>query len=635
MHTSTLTRFVSLASLAFSACQDPASAGDGHRAAEGPGAARLSVRLIDAPADVAHVLVSVEGLKLRQCDGGWIELATDSTPLDLLSLTGGSYGVLASDIELPEGHYCEGRIVLGPDASVGLSDGTSHPLHTPSSETSGYKIKDLDFNATDGTNIALTLDFDAGASLHPAGGSDKYVLHPVVSLIDAIAVPSGASVVTLLPDHPHVLEGDGFTLEFPAGSVAAPTTIWCETVTDGVDCGPDGTTFLRSGLLSMSVPEMPNEEDGTVYVTRDGEPTPAISSVTASEVYAVVDHFSQWNWYAYLSAGYIAEDFSSPWMPSPSPGIAAPIRGSVAEGAYARYKFPKSPGKRHTICARATTGQVDLYSAWFLGVSDEFNGYSALEQEAPGSGLRFIAKSDEASDCISIDVKKEGALVLAVFGREASEFELSVVTTELAGKPALDQLLTWPTPHCGRVTYEKYGPFNSPWGNACASNEPYFEWLAGAPHIHNAVDVACGQGNPVLAACDGQIVRVNSAGPIWGSWIGLKCDHDDLSIAYTHVKSIVKEKATVKQGQVIGSIYDLDVAGELDHLHFALCTGPFDECRPGTVPSAVEFGDRVRSGAPVKFYNPDCHTNPGLYAPDTMPPACLEGKVAVHPATCQ
>jgi hypothetical protein len=135
--------------------------------------------LTDNPAAYDSVNVHIKGISVNI--GGdnesWIDVASKDTMVNLLDLQNGVTMLLAED-EVPEGTLKEVRFILGDDSYV-VVDGESHPLATPSAESSGLKIKiDKELNATLNT---FTLDFVADESVKEENGA--YKLEPVIRLV--------------------------------------------------------------------------------------------------------------------------------------------------------------------------------------------------------------------------------------------------------------------------------------------------------------------------------------------------------------------------------------------------------------------------------------------------------------------
>lgn len=113
-------------------------------------------------------------------EGAWLAVSEQCQTLDLLTLRDGvteAVGVAA----LPPGYYGQIRLLIA-DASV-VVGGVEHPLTIPSGSESGVKING-GFALFDGEATTLTLDFDAGQSVHFDAGTESYFMRPVISLLD-------------------------------------------------------------------------------------------------------------------------------------------------------------------------------------------------------------------------------------------------------------------------------------------------------------------------------------------------------------------------------------------------------------------------------------------------------------------
>jgi hypothetical protein len=134
--------------------------------------------LTDAPATYDEVNIHIVGMQVNI--GGdstsWISLNAKDTTVNLLDLQNGVTTLIA-DGDVPDGVLKEVRFILGTDNNVVIGTNT-YPLATPSSTTSGLKIKiGKDLNETMNTFV---LDFDASLSVKEENGS--YKLDPVIKL---------------------------------------------------------------------------------------------------------------------------------------------------------------------------------------------------------------------------------------------------------------------------------------------------------------------------------------------------------------------------------------------------------------------------------------------------------------------
>jgi hypothetical protein len=185
-------------------CSDSTSAGN----------AKLSVLLTDAPGDVKAAVVTIDEIYLQ--GSGRIVLMDQPVTTDLLTLAN-STAELVKDAVVPAGSYGQLRFVVsGAYIEVENGDGTTSiyatspdyaglpagaqvagTLQTPSFDQSGLKV-----NLPGGAlHLAaeekiLLVDFDVAQSFgHEAGGSDSWVMHPVLKATDLQT--TGDAAVTL------------------------------------------------------------------------------------------------------------------------------------------------------------------------------------------------------------------------------------------------------------------------------------------------------------------------------------------------------------------------------------------------------------------------------------------------------
>lgn len=249
------------AALAAAACGDGGTAGNG--------ASRVSIRLTDAPGDVAQAWVKVDAIYLKgnadSAGGGRVDLLAAPTGwVDLLTLSGGRTAELVNGAVVPAGRYselrfvvCEGYVVthageVYATRDAGLPAGVTArgTLQMPSACSSGFKVK---FPADSSANLRsestiLTVDFDVSQSFgHQAGSSGRWVMHPVlhatavgyaggiggtVALAQGLALPAcGGAAVDLASFVPQATAGtttytstvgtDGrYRITVPAGTFA-------------------------------------------------------------------------------------------------------------------------------------------------------------------------------------------------------------------------------------------------------------------------------------------------------------------------------------------------------------------------------------------------------------------------------
>ena len=157
---------------------------DDNAAAPTGGTGFIKINLIDAPGDYQQVNVEVIRVEVHREDAadsnsGWSVISEDITTVDLLTLTGGNFAVLA-DSMLPAGTYTQVRLILSGNNTV-MVDSMLHVLTIPSSMNTGLKLNHP-FTINDGAMYEFTLDFDADRSIHRTGNG-QYKMKPVIRII--------------------------------------------------------------------------------------------------------------------------------------------------------------------------------------------------------------------------------------------------------------------------------------------------------------------------------------------------------------------------------------------------------------------------------------------------------------------
>ena len=195
-----------VALVGFAACSDSTGVGPG----------KISILLTDAPGDVKSAVVTISQIYLQ--GSGRVVLRDDPVTIDLLTLAN-STAMLVDEATVPAGTYSQLRFVV-TDAYIEVenADGTtsiyaSSPgyaglplgsrvageLQMPSFAQSGLKV-DLPGGEIriSGDQRILLVDFDVAQSFgHVAGGSGRWVMHPVVHATDFVA--TGTLTATLRP----------------------------------------------------------------------------------------------------------------------------------------------------------------------------------------------------------------------------------------------------------------------------------------------------------------------------------------------------------------------------------------------------------------------------------------------------
>lgn len=259
----------------------------------GAGSSRLTVKLTDAPGDLAEAWVEVEQIYL-QGEGGRVVLRSESTGLiDLLTLRD-AVRDLVTGAAVPAGTYSEMRFVIG-DAYVKTEDGrvfatqgaalpagtqASGTLVCPSCAQTGIKVKfpDGSVSLEEETEI-LVVDFDVSQSFGQAAGrSGQWVMRPVLHATDFQAAGSISGTVALAAGV--VLPACGGTQ--PGISLFVPrAVVGTDTVASGAvdSTGAYRIRYLAPGSYTMGY--APEVTVGTQKLVFTAAATPATVTVAS------------------------------------------------------------------------------------------------------------------------------------------------------------------------------------------------------------------------------------------------------------------------------------------------------------------------------------------------------------------
>jgi len=156
-------------------------------------AAKLEVRLTDAPGNFNSVVLDVRQIEVHLKDegnpDGWQTLGFTPQTVNVLDYVNGKSALLVSTDFAP-GDLKEIRLILGPNSYVVGTDGQQYDLKTPSGQTSGVKLKLDKVTLKQHETFQLLLDFDVAKSVVERGnwkaGNDKkerYLLKPVIRVV--------------------------------------------------------------------------------------------------------------------------------------------------------------------------------------------------------------------------------------------------------------------------------------------------------------------------------------------------------------------------------------------------------------------------------------------------------------------
>jgi hypothetical protein len=267
---------------------DPAQGGSG---LTGTATVLLTATPLTAtPPDVTHAVVTITQIGL-QGTNGLVVLSSVPVTTDLLTLSS-DLQTLVAGATIPAGTYSQLRFVISgaflevggvvyassPDYE-GLPAGTvvGGELQMPSYGQSGLKvILPGGLVVPDGGATTLLVEFDVSQSFgHAAGGTDKWVMHPVVKA-SPIEATTGDLVVTLalgegvaLPTG--VTLGSFSAVITPPGGAGMPFTesggIFSATFSDLAPGDYTATITGPAGVTFTTVPALPPTATVTAGMT--------------------------------------------------------------------------------------------------------------------------------------------------------------------------------------------------------------------------------------------------------------------------------------------------------------------------------------------------------------------------------
>lgn len=174
----------------------------------GAGMSKFELRLTDAPGDYAAVNIDVQQVQVHVKDdddeAGWQALPLIRPGVyNIMDYTNGnSVGLVSADF--PAGKISQIRLILGPNNTLTLRDGSTVALNTPSAQQSGLKLK-IDAVLVRDVTYQLLLDFDVAKSIVKRGNSGQYNLKPVIRTITTAVAGGIRGVATPASARPLVL----------------------------------------------------------------------------------------------------------------------------------------------------------------------------------------------------------------------------------------------------------------------------------------------------------------------------------------------------------------------------------------------------------------------------------------------
>ena len=233
----------------------------------------LELSLTDASADYQAIYVTVAEVEVKmkneeeadeeaEENSGWITVVEPQQTYNLLELMNGVLAPLGAG-ELEVGQYGQLRLILGEEADelaniLGKehpyanylidSEGNEHELKVPSGFKTGIKIIN-GFSITAAQATELVLDFDAARSIVQAGKKGKFLLKPVIKVLETVE-SSAEGVVADSEGEP--LEGVMVSAQFqnPDPGVDPKDQVTVESTTMSTEAG-SFTLLLPPGTYNI------------------------------------------------------------------------------------------------------------------------------------------------------------------------------------------------------------------------------------------------------------------------------------------------------------------------------------------------------------------------------------------------
>lgn len=244
----------------FTACQDEYS-----KSTSGT----LKIQLTDAPFPtdlVAEANVTINKIEIRKANDNqdqgspFVILSEKEMSFNLLDLTNGVTESLV-DLEIEAGSYDLIRLYV-TDASIKLSDGSSHKIKVPSGSQTGIKIFiKPSIVVAGGLTSELLLDFDVSKSFKLQGNMDSpagikgFIFSPVIKAANL----STAGTLT-----GNVTDASEVAVDGAQVAIFAADTVYTTTFTDengdykilGVDAGTYNVEYSKDSYLITTIEDV-------------------------------------------------------------------------------------------------------------------------------------------------------------------------------------------------------------------------------------------------------------------------------------------------------------------------------------------------------------------------------------------
>ncbi len=242
------------------------------------------------------------------------------------------------------------------------------------------------------------------------------------------------------------------------------------------------------------------------------------------------------------------------------------------------------------ISARIEGGEIQRYKFTVEAtrhrctvVLDGLEGILEVRKSSDSEGLQ-LSSNRPGIKWLSFDAEPGEYEIAIQNGEAASDHEIYVVAANSEAPNILHGKFTPPLEGMA-LTTEEYGHLGDPWGNS--EEAPYLKGPEGREdfykkYFHLGADFIAAPGTPVCAVANGKVVKVGHSGDEWGyhvvvehSFEGEDGESKIITVVYEHLQEEGRPElgAELKAGQKIGKIWDMNVPGEVPHLHLCAHEG--------------------------------------------------------------
>lgn len=178
-----------------------AIAGCGSGGSGGADSGTLTLRVTDAPVDMANrVVVIFNGVEIQPAEGQRLSFPfAEPKEIDLLAQSGGASEVILNSVSLPAGAYNWIRLDVNAekgvlDSFIEFTDLSVESLWVPPGNETGLHLNNR-FTVPAGGSADFALDFDLRKSVHDPKGFADFILRPTIRMVDNVRVGKIAGIV--------------------------------------------------------------------------------------------------------------------------------------------------------------------------------------------------------------------------------------------------------------------------------------------------------------------------------------------------------------------------------------------------------------------------------------------------------